>query len=779
MKRDRFLSCVLASALVLSLTMLPAAAAFPDVPAGYWAESYINDMTAKGIFKGYDNGEFRPNTALQASEALALCARISVETQLRTEIGQDRAEQIKAIMGSEQSWFRDEYATCIEADIVSYAELKDLYTSGALGSGRTIAKEDFAYYLVRAMQLGPMAEHLATYSLNFTDRASITPGREPYIYLLTQYGIITGTDKNAFEPRSTVTRAVASTMLSRAMTFMEERGTSVELAEYTDYAWLSGAVVSAVTSDNGATLLSLNSPVSGAHTVALPAGTPIYENSMKVGESLLKTGAYARVCLDAGGVPIAVRLSGSVSTLLGTVVGVSDTALLLSVDGVSRTIEYDRFTEVQAGQQTGDRSIIDTNAGYTTAVCYIDQLDRLVAVQLTGGTRREEAIVSGMETAADGSRTIVVSGFDGKIRRFSLAPGATLTVNGLAAATLDATNVGAYAAMRVSNEDGTVSSVSVDTLSTYIQGTVKGMYNRNGDYVVTISGKNTGKSVEYTFADGASISYEGHAASVRAIQTDWFVTARLTRGEIDLLYGYPSATTAAGTVTNVAFPPNTTKQVITVATGVGEENKFELDLANPPQVYRNNERSTLDKIRSGDQVTITMRYQEVTRIDAIPQSANATGTLSQVTQTTSGVTIDVSLDDGGSGTYTITSGVTVTQNDKTISMYDLKLGQHVAMVTNGSEIISIDVDKNTVAANKLSGTVIHVDGATRLITFRTDSGTGSASVMQVSVPNGITIQDVLGNVLNLLKIQAGDTLEIYGAYNEAGFQANIIVRLSD
>ena len=56
-----------------------------------------------------------PRTSSRAARPLALCARIAVETDLRTQIGQDRADDISAIMGDKQSWFRDEYATCLEA----------------------------------------------------------------------------------------------------------------------------------------------------------------------------------------------------------------------------------------------------------------------------------------------------------------------------------------------------------------------------------------------------------------------------------------------------------------------------------------------------------------------------------------------------------------------------------------------------------------------------------------------------------------------------------------
>ena len=72
MKSKRLLTCLLAFALTLTMTALPASAAtFPDI-ASHWAKSYIEEMTDAGMFKGYEDGTFKPENKLTTAEALAL-----------------------------------------------------------------------------------------------------------------------------------------------------------------------------------------------------------------------------------------------------------------------------------------------------------------------------------------------------------------------------------------------------------------------------------------------------------------------------------------------------------------------------------------------------------------------------------------------------------------------------------------------------------------------------------------------------------------------------------
>ena len=64
---------------------------------------------------------------------------------------------------------------------------------------------------------------------------------------------------------------------------------------------------------------------------------------------------------------------------------------------------------------------MDADAGYTSAVCKLDDQGRLVAIRLDGGTRTEEGILAGY-TKASGTTaaSIQVIGFDGVTRTFSV-----------------------------------------------------------------------------------------------------------------------------------------------------------------------------------------------------------------------------------------------------------------------------------------------------------------------------------------------------------------------
>lgn len=787
MKGKKLLSWVLSAALCLPALTLPASAAsFPDV-AGHWAVSYVDDTVAKGIFVGID-GKFVPDRTITASEVLATAARISVNAELRTQIGTDRADQIKGLLGTEQEWFHKEYAVCLESGILSYPELKELYQTKALVT--PISKENFALYLTRAMQMEPMAKNLPTYTLNFTDKKDITPGREPYIYVLNMCGVITGTDTGAFQPKKTVTRAEAAAMLSRATEFMEENGTSAELPQYAKYdRWVAGTIASATAGSKGAVLLTLSSELSGTKTVSIPAETPIYENSMLADVSQLKAGTYARVNLGTGDKVISVRLSGAAKTITGAVVGISGDAIMLSVDGTTQTLGYDRFTEVQAGSAVGDRSLIDLDGGYTTAACRVDELGSMVALRLMGGTRREEGIIRAVESAPSGGVSLTVAALDGQLRRYTIPVSAVITANGglpLAPSALNAGHVGGHAALRVSNDNASsAESLEVDTITSYLQGAVKDVSVDNGVQTVTITDLSTNKATTYKVADNAVFSYQNSATTYSGVKKDWFVTVRLTGrtsgSELTALWGYPGSSITEGTVSAITYPSGTTNLVLSLTKSDGSVVTFPFDMAGVlPEVKRGGKTSTIDKLRTGDLARVTVRYNSVTLIDATPQSANLTGTISEITQTSSGVTMKVELDGGaGTGTYTVGRDVSVTQDGKIISLYDLRIGYHVAMVADGSQISSIEVDKASNTGGQITGTVIWVNTTDKTILFRITEQGMADKMVTVLVPTGTTIQDVTGGgitSISLNKLESNNVLDIYGSYVNDQFKATLIIR---
>mgnify|MGYP000087362415 CR=1 FL=1 len=113
---------------------------------------------------------------------------------------------------------------------------------------------------------------------------------------------------------------------------------------------------------------------------------------------------------------------------------------------------------------------------------------------------------------------------------------------------------------------------------------------------------------------------------------------------------------------------------------------FELDLTDLPAIYRDGKSSSLDKIKSGDTVVVTVRYNKVTTLETTPQSANVTGTITRVVQDAAGITFDVKLTDGSTASYTVSEGVSVTQDGTAVSLYTLKPNDAVAMVVSGGDV---------------------------------------------------------------------------------------------
>lgn len=780
MKVKRLLSGLLALVMVLTATILPASAAatFPDIQ-NHWAKSYIEAMTAAGMFKGYEDGNFKPENQLTTAEALALCARtIGLDSSTTMDIATDYYDTVKTTLNNEQTWFYQEFAICLATGILTTSDLKSLYQSGDLTD--PIAKEDLAVYLVRAMQLGPMAERLTSYPLTFDDASSISADAKPSVYLLHVYGIVEGDEYNNFSPKLNVTRAVMATMLTRAIAYMQAHGTSPDLPEYTDYAFRQG-VISSATETNGTIHLSLNSDLTGAAigTVTLPANVKIYENNMETTSSALKNGRHARVCLDSTGTPFAVRVSGELETFTATVNGIDGNSVAVTVNGTGRLLTMDRFTQVQIGNKTtGDASIVDSGANYTTAVCKLDDQGRLVAIQFTGGTSTVEGILTSYTKASTNSTsaTIQLIGFDGVTRTYTIPSGATVTVDGLVA-DLSSSLKDSYVILRLLDEDASVQSVSVDTKSNYVQGVIRSVDSSDG--TISITRLSNERIATYDVTSSAIITYDGETTRLRDLDKNDFVTILLNESDdATMIQAYPSSTTTEGTISERTFGSGTDTTITFVVTQKdGTKVSFKVDLSDPPVVERDDEDSTVDKLRVGDEVEFTVRYGEVTRIEAVTQNVNLTGTVERIIQEKSGYTLEMLLSDGERVSYTVDSTVSVTQNNKEVALSSLKPGYKLGLAVNGDQVVAIEIQQAVNTGNKVSGTILYVDYAEDIIYLRATTDTGGEEMVTVEVPSTAVILNAsTGGTLTLRNLDTGSIIEVNGAYSGTIFQATVILR---
>ena len=768
MKGKRFAALLLSLVMTVSLLAVPAAAvSFTDMQ-GHWAQEDVEYLAGLGIVKGTTATTFAPAQKMTACEALLFCSRATgVSAEDKKQIAADRAEQLKEILPeSVYSWAEEEMAVCLETGIISVSELEAMCSSGALL--KSITRENLSMYLVRAMQLEPMAQNLTSYSMSFADTASISQVLRPYVYLLNTYGIVQGNAANQFMPQGSLTRAEMATMLRRAIDFMDEQGIFAELPAYTDYPWVGGVIDAVSSTSSGATLLTITGNLTGTTGISVPANVPIYENNIRTTPTALRAGKYVRVNLDSAGAAQAVRLGGTLTGLSGSVTEVSGESFTISVGGVSKRLDIDRFTRVQVGQLVGDPSLIEADAGYTQAQCWVDGMGHLAELKLSGGTQSAEGLIAAVENTAAG-QVLTVAAFNGQRAQYTLVSGAAVTVNGKAG-TISVSNKGDYVSLRVSNDDGgSAVSAAVDSVSDYVQGPVKTTSFSKTPYQITVEDSLTGRSRTYDIADNAIARYDGETIDVRDVSRNTFATLQISGGQAVLLDTYPGSTTTQGTIESITYASPTT---LAVRTAQGTTVTFSIDLTDLPDIERDGRTSSIDKLRSGDKVTVTVRYNEVYEIEATSQNATLSGTITRVVQDTAGVSIDVSFSDGSSDTYQVSEGVSVTQKGSVISLYALKPNDAVDLTISGNEIVAIEVTGSAASSSQITGSVLVTNTSDKTIMLQLEDG----SVVTADV-DGASFVTITGSSTSLGKLAAGDRVQLYGQYAGSVFAATLVVKL--
>ena len=140
---------------------------------------------------------------------------------------------------------------------------------------------------------------------------------------------------------------------------------------------------------------------------------------------------------------------------------------------------------------------------------------------------------------------------------------------------------------------------------------------------------------------------------------------------------------------------------------------------------------------------------------------------------TSGTLIEVALSDGGTASYRVSAGVSVTQDGKAVSIDSLKPGYQIAMVLDGDQILSIGVDKSAVSSNQIDGTVLYVNTSSEeMLIQRRGEDQG---VITVDVSDA-QLLSVTGGELSLRQFETNQNVTIYGSYDGLTFRATLVIR---
>jgi hypothetical protein len=182
---------------------------FSDVPAGFWAASDIVTLYNEGIFGGYPDGAFRPNSSITRAEIAVLLARA-----LGFEPDAYAAERVYDDVPANHWAFA-------EIAFVTGQGLMGGYGNGTFRPDAPITREELVKVLALLLRLNSpdalLPEDPQEVLSKFLDRGKISDWAESYVALAVQRQIVTGMKEDLFEPDANATRAQTARLLYRLL----------------------------------------------------------------------------------------------------------------------------------------------------------------------------------------------------------------------------------------------------------------------------------------------------------------------------------------------------------------------------------------------------------------------------------------------------------------------------------------------------------------------------------------------------------------------------------
>jgi len=193
---NRFRSKLIGLLCASSLFFQPVFAVDAADISGHWAEGEIRTWLEKGYAKGYDSGEFKPDSSVTRAEFAAFMNRTLGLSDIK-------AVSFKDVAAGD--WF---YADMLKANAAGYIAG---YEDNTVRPYAQITRQEAALMIQRALKV--QQEGYAKEAARFSDYSSIAPWAAEGVGYCFKEGIIKGYPDGSYMPSRSITRAEAISML--------------------------------------------------------------------------------------------------------------------------------------------------------------------------------------------------------------------------------------------------------------------------------------------------------------------------------------------------------------------------------------------------------------------------------------------------------------------------------------------------------------------------------------------------------------------------------------
>jgi len=207
-----------------------------------------------------------------------------------------------------------------------------------------------------------------------------------------------------------------------------------------------------------------------------------------------------------------------------------------------------------------------------------------------------------------------------------------------------------------------------------------------------------------------------------------------------------------GTITAIDYTNFPIKVSIKTKEGILKTFLFSKDV----EVTRNDDESSFDQVRVGDEVTVTTEYDDMIGINTIAAEAEMSGTIKEILIGTDNK-IKIADEDGDVEQYTVSNNVIITIGSINGSIYDLRIGYHVNINTSGDEIVTMETSQMQTAKN-FTGKIVFINSDDKLIMMQNIKENGQTELVYITVTNSTKIFNTAGETKYFKDLTEGESI---------------------
>lgn len=268
------------------------------------------------------------------------------------------------------------------------------------------------------------------------------------------------------------------------------------------------------------------------------------------------------------------------------------------------------------------------------------------------------------------------------------------------------------------------------------------------------------------------ITYAGSPATIKTLKTGDSIVLSMSDGKVQAITAVEKEVEIKS-VKVKSIDIDGDDSYITISSADSKYDGKKYPISSTVSIIKNNNSADMNSIYVGDTVNLTVRYGEVTKINATAVNNTVEGIVTNISiGKTTEITLNVS---GKEQTYQIPVSCTIEKNGEASDVYALRLNDTLKVTVQSGAVISIkSVASNTTVTGKVSGTVSAVNSSYNFISVMTEDSMTPVNVY-VNASTKYTLVRGGSGTTSLKSISTGDTVECYVTASNGAYVASDIV----